>query len=117
MRIRKSRVWNERFRSIEEMVPGIERLFDEYDADAVGRVWQGLFEWYHQVLGALGGNDFDVRHGGIATNRKTGELVIAVPITDEAYRRQNIGITMLVRTTAKLKAEFMRASNTKISVA
>lgn len=99
------------------MVPGIERLFDEYDADTSGRVWQDLFERYHQVLQALGGSDFDVRHGGIATNQKTGELITAVPIDDEAYRRQNIGITMLVRKTRKLKAEFMRVSNTKISVA
>lgn len=37
-------------------------------------------------IGALGGNDFEVGHGGIATSQRTAALTTAVCIDQETYR-------------------------------
>lgn len=43
-------------------MPETKRLFDEYDADTLGRVWQSIPKSYFEVLGTLGRDDFEVGH-------------------------------------------------------
>lgn len=90
----KSNAWKEGFRSIEEMVPGIKRLFDEHGVDTLEMIWQD------QVLGALGGNNYEVGDGRIATSQKTGELITAIC----THRSRGIyqGRILVVQMTRKI---------------
>lgn len=71
------------------MVSGIKTSIEEYGVDTVERLRQSLFKRCNQALGALGENGSGVLgHGGIATVQKTGELIPAVGIGEEAHRKK-----------------------------
>ena len=42
-----SRVWKERFGTIDDLVKGVQRLFGEYDSETLERVRQSLFKRYN----------------------------------------------------------------------
>ena len=56
----KSRVWGINASTIEELVKTIFEQYEEYDGDALERVWQCLFKVYNQTLRKFGDNDFIV---------------------------------------------------------
>lgn len=70
----KSRLWRESFDTPEAIVVGVKTLFDEYDAATLERVWQSLLKRHNQVLRTLGGDDFEVEHGGIFPSQINGFL-------------------------------------------
>ena len=83
----KSRVWQRRFETLEDMARGVKVMFDEYDAQTLERMWQSLFKRYNQVSGALGKNDFEVVHAQTEQKQKTGILENEVKIDTEAFDR------------------------------
>lgn len=64
----KSRVWTERFGSIDGLVGRIRRMFCEHDSETLGSVWQSPFKRYSQMPRKLGRDDFEVKNTG---TRKT----------------------------------------------
>lgn len=108
----KSRVWKEGFRSIEEMVPGIKN----YSTSLTRTPLKGCGRVYSRdtkVLGALGGDGFEMGHGGITTSQETGELVTAVPINQEANTNGRILVLLCwCRRRGRLKqSESFRGSH------
>ena len=82
-----SRVWKERFGTIDDLVEGVQRLFGAYDSATLERVWQSLFQRYNQVLAGLGRNDFEVEHTKARKRQREGNLPKSVLVDRDAFKK------------------------------
>lgn len=49
-------------------------VWEAYDGDTLGRVWQSLFKVHNQTLRKMGDNDFRVEYTGVSARQKAGTL-------------------------------------------
>ncbi|CAN0299689.1 unnamed protein product [Discosporangium mesarthrocarpum] len=82
----KTRVMGARYDAVQELVGGVFKEYEEYDAKVMERVWQSLFKVYNSVLVAKGSNDFSL-HSGIKVAQKAGKLTKRVKIDREAFSK------------------------------
>ena len=83
----KSRVWGINASTIEELVKTIFEQYEEYDGDALERVWQCLFKVYNQTLRKFGDNDLSVEHAGVRVRQRAGTLEWVVKYDVGAFQR------------------------------
>ena len=56
------------------MKDNIERMYWEYDAQTMERVWQSLFSVYNSILQQKGGNQYKLAHTNKAKAQREGTL-------------------------------------------
>lgn len=61
-------------------------MLDSYDSETLERVQQSLFKRYNHALQAFGGNDFGMKHTGIAKKQRNETSAKWVAIDRDAYR-------------------------------
>lgn len=83
----KSRFWEERFSTVDDLVEEVKRVINEYDTENFKRVWQSLFKRYNQALRGLGGNEFEVEHTETKRRQREDALPTLVPVGQEAHKR------------------------------
>lgn len=66
----RNRVYKNLYGTIDNLVRGLEVIYDECDTEILERVLQSLSHTYNQALKALGRNDFNARHSGIRNRRR-----------------------------------------------
>ncbi|CAM9325625.1 unnamed protein product, partial [Discosporangium mesarthrocarpum] len=71
--------------SVQELVDGVFKEYEECHAKTLEREWQSLFKVYNLVLVAKGGNDFSVEHRGIKVTQRAGKLTKRVKIDRGAF--------------------------------
>lgn len=70
----QSRVCSAASTSLADMTDNVERLYWEYDAATMERVWQSLFSVYNCILQHKGGNQFELPHFNKAKAQREGTL-------------------------------------------
>lgn len=81
---------------------GIKTLFDEHDDETLEREWQGLFESYNMVLGALGSNGFEIKHIKVEQHRSR--------LSRDACRPEYPSITRFSRNNSSGTVHLARAA-------
>ena len=67
-------------------VATLQSINEEYDGDALERVWRSLFKVYNQTLRTLGDNDFSVEHSGMRARQRAGTLERVVKYEVDAFK-------------------------------
>ena len=70
----QSRVCSASSTSLSDMKDNIERMYWEYDAQTMERVWQSLFSVYNSILQQKGGNQYKLAHTNKAKAQREGTL-------------------------------------------
>ena len=78
-------MWRANASSVDELVHNVFDQYEEYDGDALERVWQSLFKVYNQACRNLGDNDFRVEHTGVGKRQRDGTSETVVKYDAEAF--------------------------------
>lgn len=68
----KSRVWRERYNTIDDLVKGMNAMYDEYDAEPLREDMAEPLQNIQSSVENAGGNDFNVEYTGIWKRHREG---------------------------------------------
>ena len=82
----QSRVHSSSTNNMAELIDEVERMYWEYDAITMERVWQSLFNVYNSILQVGGGNEYKLPHLNKARAQRDGTLKRSVEVHKAALR-------------------------------